>query len=39
MELEVDISLVKKLTGWKPKYSLEQGLKKTYEIMKYYYKK
>ena len=38
MELKVDISLVKKLTGWKPAYSLEEGLRKTYNIMKEYYK-
>lgn len=31
-----DISLVKRLTGWEPKYSIEEGLKETYEIMKRY---
>ena len=24
-------SLIKKLTGWKPAYTLEDGLKKTYD--------
>ena len=38
MELKVDISLIKKLTGWKPAYSLEKGLEKTFNIMKEYYK-
>tara|TARA_Y100000031_G_C8007940_1_gene286732 strand:+ start:47 stop:583 length:537 start_codon:yes stop_codon:yes gene_type:complete len=38
VELKVDISLVKKLTGWEPAYSLEEGLGKTYNIMKKYYK-
>ena len=38
MELKVDISLIKKLTGWKPIYNLEEGLTKTYDIMKRYYK-
>ena len=38
MELKVDISLIKKLTGWKPIYNLEEGLTKTYNIMKEYYK-
>ena len=38
MELKVDISLIKRLTGWKPAYSLEKGLEKTFNIMKEYYK-
>ena len=38
MELKVDISLIKKLTDWKPIYNLEEGLTKTYDIMKGYYK-
>lgn len=29
-----DISLIKNLTGWTPKYSIEQGLEKTYLRMK-----
>lgn len=36
MHFTCDISLVKKLTGWKPKYSIEEGLQETYEIMKKY---
>ena len=39
MNLEIDITLLKELTGWKPSYSLDEGLTKTYEIMKGYYKK
>ena len=38
MKLKVDISLIKRLTGWKPAYSLEKGLEKTFNIMKEYYK-
>ena len=38
MELKVDITLLNKLTGWKPIYNLEEGLAKTYSIMKGYYK-
>jgi|TARA_B110000093_G_C12949529_1_gene401826 nucleoside-diphosphate-sugar epimerase len=34
MEFVADIDKIKKITGWKPKFSLEEGLKKTYEIMK-----
>ena len=37
MELEVDITLTKKLIDWAPKFTLKQGLKKTYEIMKNYH--
>lgn len=36
MELTVDISLTKKLIDWEPKFTLQKGLKKTYEIMKNY---
>lgn len=36
MKFCTDISLVNKLTGWKPKHSLEDGLKETYETMKSY---
>lgn len=38
MNFVCDISLVKKLTGWEPKYSIEEGLKETYGIMKQYAK-
>lgn len=34
MKFVTDISLLKRLTGWKPKHTLEQGLRKTYEQMK-----
>ena len=36
LEFITDISKIKKITGWSPKYSLEEGLKKTYEIMMKY---
>lgn len=34
MKFVTDISLLKKYTGWNPKYSLREGLEKTYNIMK-----
>lgn len=37
MEFCQDISLVKKITDWEPKFSLAQGLEKTYLEMKYLY--
>ena len=36
MNFVCDISRVKSLTGWEPKYSIEAGLRETYEIMKQY---
>lgn len=36
MNFVCDISLVKRLTGWEPKYSIEKGIRETYEIMKQY---
>ena len=36
MEFNSDITLLRKLTNWKPKHSLEEGLEKTYNIMKNY---
>lgn len=36
MNFVCDISRIKSLTGWEPKHSIEEGLNKTYEIMKYY---
>ena len=36
MQFRYDISLLKKLTGWNPRYSLEEGLTETYNIMKAY---
>ena len=38
MEFVTDISKLTDITGWQPKYNIETGLKKTYEIMKSYYK-
>ena len=37
MELAVDTTLTKKIIDWTPKFTLEQGLGKTYEIMKNYH--
>ena len=34
MNFRTDMSLVKKLTGWEPKHSIEEGLNLTYERMK-----
>ena len=39
MELSVDTTLTKKLIDWSPKYTLKEGLKKTYDIMKIYHQK
>jgi len=36
LEFSTDISKIKKITGWSPKHTLEEGLKKTYTIMKKY---
>ncbi len=36
LEFITDISKIKKITGWSPKHSLEDGLKKTFDIMKKY---
>ena len=36
MNFTCDISLVKILTGWEPKYSIDEGLTETYKIMKQY---
>ena len=38
MEFVTDISKLTELTGWTPKYDIASGLKKTYEMMKDYYK-
>jgi len=38
MEFVTDISKIKSITGWSPKFSIEEGIKKTYEIMKKYNK-
>ena len=34
MEFVANIDKIKEITGWTPKFSLEQGLQKTYKIMK-----
>ena len=39
MSFWCDISLLTKLTGWQPKYSMEDGLKITYERMREFFKK
>jgi len=36
LEFITDISKIKKITGWSPKYSLEEGITKTFNIMKNY---
>lgn len=36
MQFVCDISLVKKLTGWEPKYTIEEGLRETFKRMKQY---
>jgi len=38
MEFVTDISKIKKIAGWEPKYNIQSGLKKTYEIMKAYHR-
>jgi nucleoside-diphosphate-sugar epimerase len=38
MEFYQDISLLKSIIDWEPKYSLKEGLTKTYQKMKEYYK-
>ena len=39
MEFVTDISKIKNLTGWEPKYSINDGLRKTFNIMSEYHKK
>ena len=36
LEFNTDISKLKKITGWAPKHNLEEGLTKTFNIMKNY---
>ena len=38
MEFVTDISKITELTGWIPKHDIATGLKKTYDMMKNYYK-
>jgi len=39
MKFVTDISKLQKLTNWEPKFSLKEGLEKTYNIMKEYHLK
>ncbi|CAN5591886.1 NAD-dependent epimerase/dehydratase family protein [soil metagenome] len=39
MEFVQDISLLQRITGWKPKHTLEEGLSITYNRMKQHYEK
>ena len=36
LEFVADISKIKKITGWSPRHSIEEGLAKTFNIMKNY---
>jgi len=36
MQFQYNIALLQRLTGWKPRYSLEEGLTETYQIMQAY---
>ncbi len=36
MKFRYDLSLIKKLTGWQPRYSIEEGITETYNEMKPY---
>ena len=38
MKYYQDITLIKKLINWEPQYSLDEGLTKTFNTMKEYYK-
>ena len=39
MEFVTDITKLKEIIGWEPKYDISSGLKKTFDIMNHYYKK
>ena len=39
MEFNTNIEKICNLTGWKPKFDIEEGLEKTFKIMKSYYLK
>ena len=39
MEFVTDITKLKKIIGWEPKFDISSGLKKTYDIMNGYYNK
>ena len=36
MEFNTDISKIKQITGWEPKYDIKSGLSKTFNVMKSY---
>lgn len=38
MKFTTDISLLKKITKWEPKFDIKEGLRKTYLVMKSFYK-
>ena len=37
MEFNTDIGKISKITGWKPKFGISEGLEKTFKVMKSYY--
>lgn len=37
MEFKTNINKIKEVTNWKPQFSIEEGLKKTFRIMEKYY--
>ena len=39
MKFNTNIKKISELTGWKPKFDINQGLQRTYDIMKKYYNK
>ena len=39
MEFNTNIKKISEITGWKPKFDIQRGLEKTFNIMKSYYSK
>ena len=39
MEFNTDIKKISEITGWEPKFDIQKGLEKTFNIMKSYYSK
>ena len=39
MEFNTDIKKISQITGWEPKFDIQKGLEKTFNIMKSYYSK
>ena len=39
MEFNTNIKKISEITGWEPQFNIQQGLKKTFNIMKSYYSK